>query len=379
MGEWRALVAETVSGLVVADVALSAEPQFDRSLGDKGSWSVELITDDRANRQVDFHTYVRPPWYSWIVAYDDFPVQAGPTWTHGFKDAERRLTVSGSGLNGIYGRRVVRRASGTPAAITRPDSDLTYTGLSLRGILRQLVADNHAQDGYALPIDLPGAEAGTATRTYRGYELGLMWDRMMDLTGVLNGPEFDFAPVFANNGANIRWRLDIGTPLLGDQDTAATWDYGGALSEIDVDVNGSNAPVTRVWAKGSGQDSAMLVGFAEDTTATSAGFPGLDFVDGDHTSVEVQQTLNDHARQDLKDLSAAQETWKCTVRIDGLQSRGVDVSPRLGSWALGDAPLFGVSGHPWIPDGSYRKRILGFSQDETATLALKLGATPLLP
>lgn len=378
MGEWRALVAETVTGTIVSDVVLAAEPQFNRELGDRGSWTVELITDDKANREVDFHSYVRPAFYTWIVAYDDRPVQAGPTWTHSFNDADQRLTVSGSGLGGMFTRRVVRRASGNPATVTRPGNDLTYKNLSLRGILRQLVADNLTQPGYGLPVDLPAPETGSSTRTYRGYELGMMWDRMTDLMGVINGPEFDFAPIFTSNGAAVRWRLDLGTPLLGDQNTPSVWDYGGALSEIDLDVNGSNAPVSRVWVKGSGQDSAMLVGFAENGAAVADGFPGLDFVDSDHTSVELQQTLDDYAAQDLDDLGAAQETWKCTVRIDGLQSHGVDVSPRLGSWGLGDAPLFGVSGHPWIPDGTYRKRVLGFSQDETATLALKLGSTPLL-
>ncbi|QYN19016.1 hypothetical protein [Amycolatopsis sp. DSM 110486] len=37
----------------------------------------------------------------------------------------------------------------------------------------------------------------------------------------------------------------------------------------------------------------------------------------------------------------------------------MQLSLKLSGWALGDAPVFGVSGHPWIPDGQYRRRILG--------------------
>lgn len=377
MGQWRAYVAETVTGMVVADVALSAVPQFERTLSDKGSWSVTLITDDTSNRGVDFHVYTLPAWYSWIVCYDDEAVQAGPVWTHGYKQSTRELAVAGSGMGGMFARRVLRNASADPARIALAESDLTYTDLSLRGIMRALVAENLSQTGYALPIDLPGSEAGSNTRTYQGYDIAYVADRLGDLAAVENGPEWDFVPVLSSNGAFVRWRMDIGTPLLGDQETTMTWDLGGALSEIDVDVNGANAPVSRAWVKGSGQEYATLVGYADDTTVTTGGFPGLDFVDTQHSSVELQATLDAYARQDLADLSAARETWSAAVRIEGIRSNGVDVSPRLGTWALGDAPTIGVAGHPWIAPGSYRRRILAFANADAQNVKLTLADAPL--
>lgn len=384
MPQWRALVAETVTGNMVSDVVMSAQPQFSRALCDKGSWSVDLNIDGKANRGVDFHEYSKPARYSWIIAHDDTPVQAGPVWTYGFKEKTRTLTVAGSGLGGIFGRRVVRNPAGSPALITSPANDVTYNTLSLRGILRQLIADNVTQTGYALPLDLPASEAGTNTRTYLGVEMAKVWDRVTELSQVINGPEFDVVPVLTNNGANVRWQVVIGAALLGNQASTSVWDYGAALSEIDVDVNGATSPVTRVWVKGAGKGGAGTInatafGYTENTSLIGAGYPGLDYVDTTHTSDANAASLNGYAAAAARDFASATEAWTCTVRIDGLTSQGVSVSPGLGDWTIGDAPLFGVSDHPWIANGLYRKRILGFSQSsDPSTLALKIGTTPLV-
>lgn len=377
---WRALVADTVTGTVQADVVMSAQPRFNRTLCQAGTWQVDLVVDEDTNRGVDFHTYTQPGMYSWVVLYGDVPVQGGPLWTYTFTESTRVLSVAGSGMGGLFNRRVLRNPAGDPTAITTPGNDLAYANLSLRGILRQVLADNLAQAGYGLPIDLPASEAGSAVRNYYGYELALVWDRITELSQVIGGPEFDIGPVLTNNGANLRWPLSIGSPLIGDQNTTATWDYGAALSAIDTDVNGSAQPVSRVWVKGSGADAAMLTGYAANTGLAAQGLPGLDFVDSNHTDNGTQDDLTNYATQDLSDLSAATETWKCSVRLDGLYDRyGVAVSPALGSFSLGDAPQFGVVGHPWIPDGTYRKRILGVQQSTTdaSCMDLAIGATPL--
>lgn len=378
---WRALVADTLTGTVRADVVMSAQPQFNRALCQAGTWQVDVIVDEDTNRGVDFHTYTTPGMYSWVVLYGDVPVQGGPVWTYGFTNTTRVLSVAGSGMAGLFSRRVLRNPAGDPSAVSTAENDLAYSGLSLGGIMRQLVADNLAQTGYGLPIDLPETEAGDNVRNYYGYELAMCWDRMTQLSQVINGPEFDLGPVLVNNGANVRWPLAIGSPLLGDQATSATWDYGAALSAIDLDVNGSAQPVSRVWVKGSGQDAAMLTGYAENTGLSARGLPGLDFVDSNHTDDGSQDDLTDYAAQDLADLSTATETWKCSVRLDGLYDRyGVQVSPALGSFSMGDAPQLGVVGHPWIADGTYRKRILGVQQSSTdaSSMDLTVGATPLV-
>lgn len=368
MQDWRVMVAETVTGNILADITPRDVPAFTRKITDKGTWTVNVVPDD--NPDVDLHSYVTAGRYSWLILYGSSVVQAGPTFTYTYTENTRTLSVSGTGIQGLLDRRVLRNPTGT-IAIVDSSQDLTLTG-SLRDIARQIVSADLTQAGYGLPIDLPAAETGTDTRTYFGYDLATAWTRLDELSKVDQGPELDFAPYLVSGANQIRWQFNTGGPLLGDQASAAVWDYGGALSAIDVDSNGSASPCTRAWIKGSGSERALLTGFAENDTLISEGYPPTDYVDGNHTSVTDQDTLDSYADVDLVQLSGAVDTFKCSVRIDGTGAGGHVVSPELGTWSLGDQPTFGVSGHPWIPDGQYRLRVMGYSNQDYASVALEV-------
>lgn len=375
---WRVLVAETLTGQILADVVPSAEPSYTRALTNTGEWGVDVPIGASVNSTVDFHTWTQAGKYTWIIAYGDYIVQAGPVTTYQFDDASAMLSVSGAGLLSVFDHRVVRNPRGSEndpvAAIVNESEDLHYTGLSLRGIAAALIRDNMAQPGFALPLDVEEPEAGEAERHYYGYELATVWDRIDNLSKVRGGPELDCEPYFVPGENRIHWRLHIGAPLLGDQDTAAVWDYGGALGSINVDVDGTDTPAYRVWVKGDGSEREMLTGFAYDNTVLEAGFPPVDYVDGDHTSVTEQDTLEGYAEKDLERLSSAVETWTCDVRITG--PGAVEYAPALTSWQLGDAPLFALAGHPWLPDGSYRRRVLGYANSTASSVKLTLAETP---
>ncbi|SFO82145.1 hypothetical protein SAMN05421810_10169 [Amycolatopsis arida] len=375
MDSWRVLVADTISGSLLADITPRDLPSFTRKITDRGQWTVNVVPDDRANASLDLHSLTDVGRSTWAIVYGTVVVQAGPTWTHSYDETTRTLSVSGTGIQGLFDRRVLR-APVPYTSIVNPSEDVIISGRSLRGIAREIVATNLAQSGYGLPIDLPAPETGTHTRTYQGYDLAMVWDRLDDLSKVINGPEVDFMPYLVPGQNRLRWHMLTGSPLLGDQQTAAVWDYGGALSAIDLDSNGAASPCTRVWVRGSGTERGLLVGYATDPTLIGLGFPPTDYVNGDHTSVTEQKTLDDYAVAALTQFSAPTETWRCSIRIDGATAAGVEVSPALGAWSLGDAPTFGVSGHPWIPDGQYRRRILGFRDNDETSVQLDLEPTP---
>lgn len=375
-GDWRVMVADTVTGVIMADVVPRDMPSFSRNLTDKGTWTVNVMPDDPGNASLDLHALTDAGRFSWIVLHDDFITQAGPVWTYQFDENTRNLSVSGTGIQGIFDRRVLRNPSGPVTDIADAGNDLNFNGVTLRLIAREIVTANLAQTGYGLPIDgLPSADPGSHDRTYRGYDVAKVWDRLDELSKVINGPELDFRPYLVA-GNQIRWEMLIGNPTLGDQNSLAVWDYGGALGQIDIDVNGSASPCTRVWVKGSGSENTTVFGFAESTTLIGLGFPPTDFVDVDHSGVTVQATATGYAQADLVTFGAPVETWKCSARIDGATSSGVAVSPALGLWALGDAPTFGVSGHPWLPDGQYRRRILGYDSKDQSTVDLTVQPVP---
>lgn len=375
-GTWRVMVAETVTGAIVADVTPQGLPGFTRKITDKGTWSVAVAPDDKANAGVDFHALTDSGRYSWMVLCDDFVAQAGPVWTHQFDEDSRTLSVAGSGIQGLFDRRALHAPGHGRAEVTTAAADLTITGRSLRGIGRDIMAASLAATiDYGLPIDLPAAESGTHERHYFGYDLAKVWPRLDDLSKVDGGPEFDFQPYLVSGANLLRWTALIGSPLLGDQATHAVWDYGGAVSRINVDVNGAASPCTRAYVKGSGSEWATLVGYAENPGLVALGFPPTDYIDTSHSGGIVQSELEGYAQAGLKTFAAPTETWTCSVRIDGATATGIEVSPALGRWDIGDQPTFGISGHPWIADGQYRRRILGYVSKDQSAVDLTLQPT----
>lgn len=372
------MIAETVTGLIVADVQPRDLPSWSRKITDKGSWTINVLPDDRANVSVDLHSLTAAGKYSWLVLYDDQIVQGGPVFTYQYDENTRNLSVSGTGIQGLLDRRVLRKYTGPATNIVHVDNDLSVQGQTLGDIALKVVANAVAGSGYFLPIDIPTPATSSAhVRNYLGYDLATVWDRLTDLAKSDNGPEMDFSPHLDSAGTHVEWDMLVArnsTGKLGYQSSTSVWDYGGALGAIDVDVNGSASPCTTVWVRGSGSERALMVGYATDLTLISSGFPATDFVDGDHTTATELGTLRGYASADLKKFSAPTETWKCSIRVDSTDEAW-SPSPVIGMVGLGDAVLLGVSGHPWIRDGMYRRRVIGFSDNTEATINLDLETT----
>ncbi|MFI0465332.1 hypothetical protein ACH347_14745 [Saccharopolyspora sp. 5N102] len=362
---WRVLVAETVTGHVVADVRASAAPRFERRLNEQGTWSVDVYFGYGGSSAEDLHEWVETGRYSWAVVCGDQVMQAGPVRTWQVSDEQRQLTVSGAGIAAEFDRRIVRNPRGH-TAITDPSEDLVLRDLSVRGLMSELVRANLAQRGYALPIVLPGAEPGPESITHYGYDLAFTWDRLHDLTQRDGGPEFEFRPRLVDGGRRLEWSMEIGRPRLGDQAAAVTWDYGTAIGPLDLDVDGSRSPVSRVWVKGAGGGRELLTGVA---TAERPGTPPVDAVDTSHVAERRQDLLESYARAVLAGGQSPATRWETTLRL-GQPGTG------LGEWSLGDAPLIAVPGHPWLGDGLYRRRITGISDADETAIALDLDALP---
>lgn len=374
--EWRVLVAKTTTGEIVGDIRASDSPKFERRISDPGSYSVDVYIGHGANTAADLHEFTETGRYSWIVAFGDHICQAGPVWTWQVSDQERKLSVSGSSISSLFDKRILRNPHGH-TAITDPSEDLILRDLSVRGLLAELVRANLAQRGYQLPVVAPEAERGPESITYYGYDLATVWDRVTDLAERDNGPEFDFAPVFADGGRKVRWRLDIGAPLLGDQNAPVVWDYGSAVGPIDTDVDGAHTPASRVWVKGAGEGRNLLTGVAEDSALPAAGIPGIDLVDTSHAAEQRQDLLDSYARAALQGQRAPASRWETTLRISAGQGpTSVDASAALGSWVLGDAPLIAVAGHPWMPAAHYRRRVVSFADSSSTEIRIDLQPAP---
>jgi hypothetical protein len=87
--------------------------------------------------------------------------------------------------------------------------------MSLGSIATKVVQAVTNATGYGLPIVFPSIIADTDpthVRNYYGYNLKSAGSALTDLTGVLNGPDIDFTPVWADaNRSAINYQMRVGT------------------------------------------------------------------------------------------------------------------------------------------------------------------------
>jgi hypothetical protein len=384
---WRCLVAETTTGLIVAELNPADAPDWTSEINSKGTWGVSLRLgpEPGANPKEDTLNYATAGRYAWVIVYNNTPLQAGMPADGGYEQKTRTLSVSGTGIASLFDNRSVRAPNGTPATIANSANNLAITGATKRRIIRELFAQSLADtnSGAGLPFDITDAatETGTESRSYAAADLTSFLRRLTDEADDNQGPEFIVRPYFTAVGGApaIGWKAAIGSPLLGNQNLDASWELNAAFSTIDVDYNMSVPIPHRVWVKGAGDGPVSIFGYAENSAALQAAkIPYADYVDTSHSDISDVAKLNSFAAATLAERSVAVETWNVSVRVDGKNDQGKQISPELGSWAEGDQPLFRVTKHQVIPDGSYRRRIVGTGKgQQPGTVALKIKPTPL--
>jgi hypothetical protein len=382
---WRCLITESTTGLVVDELALAADPDWSTEIGAKGSWSADVLLGTGPNTKDTVLSYLTSGRYAWIIVYNNTPIQGGMPASGGYVQKTRTLTATGSGILALFDNRTVRTANGTPATIASSVNNLTIGNATKRRVIRDLIGLSLADtnSGAGLPFDLTDAatETGSENRVFPASDFTSFVRRLNDESDDNQGPEFIIRPylVQATNQTFVAWQLAIGTPLLGDQNLAAVWELSAAFGDIDIDYNMAVPIPHRVWAKGAGDGPVTVIGYAENSAALQAAkIPYADYVDTSHTEISDKAKLDSFAAATLAERSVPTETWHAMVRVDGKNTQGVQISPELGSWVEGDQPLFRVTKHQVIPDGSYRRRIVGMSKGETpGTVALKIKPTPL--
>lgn len=306
----------------------------------------------------DVRTVTEPLRAFIAILADDRVIAAGPIIGRRWADDGTRLDIRGIGMSWIFTRRRVIPASYTGRV---QDASLDYTSLSLGTIQKRLVQVALARPNGTLPIVLPADEAGAHERHYLGFELGEMWDRIDQLSKVLNGPEVAFQPRLTTDRLGVEWVMRTGTnadPLLHQTGMDWTIDLSvprGVLGGLTVDEDGQ-AITNLGWATGSGMDTALLIGSATDATAAVAGYPLLESVRS-YGSVTAQGTLQGHAASDVDANRRPWQTWSMRVMVDD----------RLGQYRNGDWWSVRIGrNHPYLDEGVYRSRMASHRGSITA-------------
>ncbi|WP_410644488.1 hypothetical protein [Amycolatopsis sp. lyj-346] len=360
---YTALAYTTVTGRVLFEVDLAAEPEWSSRINDVGGWKITVPLHGQA-RAAKVREWCVPWRFSIAIVRgqgvaSDTVCQAGPIVPYAPDDDSPVHTVSGKGFWEILNRRVLHHRNWNPATarITDASADLTIND-SLPNIARNIV--DHAttmtyRAGSALPVDLPTpTETGTSTRAYPGYDMAMAGQRLQELTQVSEGPDVLFQPYLTVIGGlrYIRHRMLVGNPYLVQPGVPLLFDYRSNLVKLTIAGDGSDQANT-AFVKGTGNEAGQLYGYATDPSLVTAGWPLLDMVDSGHTSASEQPTLDGWAAADVALYSSQPEQWQATVLADA--------EPRLGSYLPGHFADYSVKNHHWLKNGKYSYRILGVS------------------
>ena len=366
---FRVFLCNTVTGKITTDLP-GVSARWSMKLNDAGTVSVTLKPRAEEFAKLNIRGNTTPLMQSVGVAYGPHILECGPIWDRPYKGGTMDLPASG--LWSIFDHR--KAVSGAMLAATGPEvakSKLNLTG-SLGDIARELVRISVEDNPYGggLNIVLPPVQGGTHERTYHGYDLAWIGDRLRELTGVQNGPDIRFRPRF--NGADptvVEWVLETGTedqPLL--QQAGSDWVWDGTAEQsgvVDFDHDGDATQMAaKSWAPGSGQEREMKLAAAVDESLIEQGYPWVE-IDDAAKDVEDEAVLQGYADRRLDEAQAPWETISIRVRADA--------EPLLGQYRPGDwARIIIPEDHPTLDPGAVRVRIMGIDGDTTNTVSLTL-------
>ncbi|MCK2237701.1 MULTISPECIES: hypothetical protein [unclassified Crossiella] len=310
---------------------------------------------------------VTAPWRTFLAVVRGAAVLwAGPVITRRRPIGSATIEIGAAGLLALFDRRILARTG--PWSPTDEQADVVLNGLSLDGIAVEVMrAALNRPDG-DLPLVLPRASPGPHFRRYFGHELASAGQRLRQLSTLRDGPDIHFAPRLRPDGSAIEWVARLGTPHLGAP-TEHHFDYGAALLDWGFDEDGARM-ASHVSVPGDGVERGRVIGRANTADLVEAGWPPLDLVVGDFSSVKHQSTLDSHAR-------AYAEVLATGVVTDTAVVRG-DLEPAPGSYLVGDHVALTPRPDRWTPAGTVHRRIMQISSrpGERDELTLSLAEVP---
>jgi len=383
---WRCWLCDTMTGLVGVPIDI---PTFswslsigdstlattrDKGTGDETGTGMQLpLTAFPATTREALARMVAPTRRAMVLSWDDGSDMGVPiVWgvmgepTIGWEDVSFGLS---SPLTLLGSRYAVREGTfGTGSTST---DVISYAGMSLRGILASLgELCTKAKPGGQLPIDWQYAgEAGSHERTYSAYDVAnLSWKKLAtDIANVANGPDFQLRPSWADS-QHVRLSFEAGSdsePYLAQSGVIPTltcFSGGGTIEDLSVACLG---PAMRVYGTGSGSDEATLCHLSEDLALATQADP-WPLVEGTASSSDWDSA--DLVKSHADSVLAASKVP--LVQLTGKVSLSDEGGITLGQVWPGQLVDVDVRDHPYLPEGTYRMRLMGMAGDQSDVATL---------
>jgi hypothetical protein len=289
-------------------------------------------------------------------------LSAGIIWSSTYEMANRKLSISASGLMSYFYHRLVLPAS-AQAGNSVSGYDTSYSNISYGSMAVALVNQTTSWTNGFLPLDLPssGITDSGKSLSIKGTDLAVVGDELTKLINQNNGPDIRFKPYFSATSAGtfIRWSMTVGTPTdpYVYADTAQTWTLGlpeSTIKSLNILSDGGNL-ASYGYATGGSQSGNIYSYKSNNLTTLSAGYPVLEIIDSAHQSATSQTQVQGFADNLVAQGVSPYETWSFEVQSDRV--------PTVGSYYVGDFIRVNVVKDEFIPTGIYVQRIVSYSGD----------------
>jgi len=189
--------------------------------------------------------------------------------------------------------------------------------------------------------------------TLEGFDLSTSVDSVIsNLTSLIDGPDYTIAWSVDSNGLP-RKQLVV-APKIGNaiNVTNLVVDYPGSVADYTYTEDASSGADTW-YVPGSGSASSMPVGIAIDNTILGSGWPLIEGVDTDNSSVTSTGLLDSYASADMSHARMPKVTHSADLFGGG--------EPKFGSYGLGDYITVNVI-DPRFPNGQkFEIRVVGWT------------------
>jgi hypothetical protein len=345
-------------------------------LSDAGDVSCVVALHDRFNQRLGLDESAAPGKAFLAAVEGDTVLQAGPIWLHDYDNDSQQLTLTAKGMWSYFDHRTLLPvlAGRNPtdattdtrfsAVISDPDADgypwATDTRTSLQGIARALVEQAQSWTGGDVPVILPDEISGDSERWYKGADLGLVGERLTQLTQVDSGPDIMFTPRLQSDRQGVEWVMRIGTsdePRLFSPQRQRFYvgNARSSVSSLKVRVDGSGL-ASQAFAAGGRTDDKALITVSTDSTLTDAGYALLETVDSSHSTVSDSTTLEAYSDELVAQGKSPLKVWSF--------DHNLSQRPYLEAFNAGDFADVHVTGNAYVDAGVHSMRVMSRRGDE---------------
>ncbi len=322
MAKYVYLAADLLTGVVRDEVPFSSV-SFSSELSLAGGFDAtvsidptppEHISGDAVINRITLANLEPGRTVIWVLR-DGVPMWGGIIWAFEADLEQRVVRFAGKDFFSYYGMRTINNTTTWVAGV---DDQFT--------IVEELIAYAAAQGGgdIGTTVVYESLTGRTRDRTYYYFEHKTIAEAILQLAAVDDG--FDFAIDYSGSqSAGLEHQLSLAYPRRG-RTTNLTFDTKKNVRLLSWSQD-ALASANKVWAMGSGEGDNMVQTSASDPSKL-ASFPLLETVT-QHKDVTEQQTIIDHATQDLRRSSSPVESVEVEVRPD-------DEDGGLGSFIVGD-------------------------------------------